>query len=63
MRANLFTVDSYNLKMKLPRNRKLLKGSRLTLNEDMTPSRHSLYKKPRRSGASRRLGFTVGKYG
>nr|CAH7754479.1 unnamed protein product [Callosobruchus chinensis] len=30
MRAILFTVDSYNLKLKLLRNRKLLKGSGLT---------------------------------
>ncbi|CAH1964598.1 unnamed protein product [Acanthoscelides obtectus] len=44
-RSVLFTVNSHNLKMKLLRNRKLLKGSGITLTEDMSPARYKLYQK------------------
>nr|CAI5841913.1 unnamed protein product [Callosobruchus analis] len=61
MRAILFTVDSYNLKLKLLRNRKLLKGSGLTLTEDMTPSRHSVYKKAVQKWGKQKTWFYYGK--
>ncbi|VEN50015.1 unnamed protein product [Callosobruchus maculatus] len=61
MRNILFTVDSYNLKMKLLRNRRLLKGSGLTLTEDMTPSRHSLYKKSVQKWGKQSTWFFDGK--
>ncbi|CAH1980556.1 unnamed protein product [Acanthoscelides obtectus] len=44
-RSVLFTVNSHNLKMKFLRNRKLLKGSGITLTEDMSPARYNLYQK------------------
>nr|CAI5829417.1 unnamed protein product [Callosobruchus analis] len=61
MRAILFTVDSYNLKLKLLRNRKLLKSSGLTFSEDMTPSRHSLYKKAVQKWGKQKTWFYYGK--
>nr|CAI5865259.1 unnamed protein product [Callosobruchus analis] len=61
MHTILFTVDSYNLKLKLLRNRKLLKGSGLTLTEDMTPSRHSLCKKAVQEWGKLKTWFYDGK--
>nr|CAI5861306.1 unnamed protein product [Callosobruchus analis] len=43
-RAVLFTVNSHDLKFKLLESRKLLRGTKITLSEDMTPTRYQLYK-------------------
>nr|CAH7757823.1 unnamed protein product [Callosobruchus chinensis] len=61
IRALLFTVDSYNLKLKLLQNRKLLKGSGLALTEVMTRSRHSLYQKAVQKWGKQKTWFYDGK--
>nr|CAI5850200.1 unnamed protein product [Callosobruchus analis] len=43
--AVLFTVNSYSLKLLLLKNRNKLKGTKITVAEDMAPSRFNLYKK------------------
>ncbi|CAH1977338.1 unnamed protein product [Acanthoscelides obtectus] len=56
----LFTVNSHNLKMKLLRNRKLLKGAGITLTEDMSPARCNLYQKAVQKWGKQKTGFYNG---
>ncbi|CAH1962420.1 unnamed protein product [Acanthoscelides obtectus] len=60
-RSVLFTVNSH--KMKLLRNRKLLKGSGIALTEDMSPARYNLYQNAVQKWGKRRSGFITEKYG
>nr|CAI5831471.1 unnamed protein product [Callosobruchus analis] len=60
-RAVLFTVNSYSLKLLLLKSRNKLKGTKITVAEDMAPLRFNLYKKAIQKYDKRSVWFYDGK--